>query len=100
MNHSESPQIQALKQRYKASLVDKIELVLQQIEAIETSAGASDSIAEAHDVLHKLAGSSGMYGYDDINILCRDVMAELDALTVDGSIAALKQVVELLEQHC
>jgi len=99
MSAIESPQIQALRLRYKASLADKIELIQQQIDTISTSSGDASSIEEAHQVLHKLAGSSGMYGYDDINVLCRNVMSQLAGLEIDDSVKALNQIVELLEQH-
>ncbi len=99
MNAIESSQIQALKLRYKASIADKIELIQQQINSISASSGDANSIEEAHQVLHKLAGSSGMYGYDDINLLCREVMSQFAGLDVDDTVKALNQIVELLEQH-
>ena len=99
MTDTESPQIQALKQRYKERLTDKIELIQLQISSIIEAGGDADSIEQAHQTLHKLAGSSGMYGYDDVNLLCRKVMSQLGAVSVDDAVSGLNQVVELLQQH-
>ncbi len=99
MTDSESPQIQALKERYKASIPGKIELIQEHVELVLTDPADSDSIGEAHQTLHKLAGSSGMYGYDDVNVLCRDAMSRLDVNNIEGSVEALNKVVELLEQY-
>lgn len=99
MTDIESPQIQALKQRYRESLAEKIELIEQQINLIVAAEADAGSLEEAHQVLHKLAGSSGMYGYDDINLLCRKVMSGLGGSSVDDSVNALNQIAELLEQH-
>lgn len=99
MTEIESPQIQALKQRYKERLADKIELIQLQISAIIEASGDAVSIEEAHQTLHKLAGSSGMYGYEDVNFLCRKVMSQLGKASVDDAVCALNQIVELLEQH-
>jgi len=99
MTDTESPQIQALKERYKASIPDKIELIREHVELVLAEPADSNFIDEAHQILHKLAGSSGMYGYDDVNVLCRDAMSRLDVNNIEGSVEALNKVVELLEQY-
>ena len=99
MTDTESPQIIALKQRYKDRLAEKIELMQLHIESIVDTNGDADCIEQTHQALHKLAGSSGMYGYDDISVLCRKAMADLDDAGVDKALSALSQVVALLEHH-
>lgn len=99
INQTDSPQVRALKERYKASLPEKVALIREQIEQVYASSATADSIEEANQVLHKLAGSSGMYGYDDINVLCRAAMASLGSKNADESVDVLQQVIELLEQY-
>ena len=100
MSQAESQQIRALKERYKTSFPEKITLLKAQCLAIESGAGDMDGFAEAHEVLHKLAGSSGMYGYDDVSNLCRETMVKLDQSDRTYVVAALHRVIALLQQHC
>ena len=99
INQTDSPQVQALKERYKASLPEKVELIREQIELVYAASASDESIEEASQVLHKLAGSSGMYGYDDINVLCRAAMSSLGSKNTEESVDILQQVIELLEQY-
>jgi len=74
---SDSPQIMAIRSRYKASFNEKKQLVDEYIERLSDKPTDKLILSELHGELHKLAGSSGMYGYDDISCLCRRIMQEI-----------------------
>lgn len=92
-----SPQIQAIRERYKISLPEKAELIAEQVEAL-TQADAN-AFEESHNALHKLAGSSGMYGYDDIAVLCRNAMLSAQKKDAQLLIQQLSELIALLETH-
>lgn len=92
-----SPQIQAIRERYKSSLPEKAELIAEQIDLISSS--KAGSLDECHGVLHKLAGSSGMYGYEDIALLCRSAMARVQDMDTIQLLNELTDLKDLLEKH-
>ena len=94
MNQFESPQVKALKDRYRASFVEKIATLNEQRNALAID--GDSQLTEAHESLHKLAGSSGMYGYEDVSLLCRKTMTKTDKADV---VEGLDALIELLEQH-
>ena len=72
----DSPQIQQLKTRYRTSLPEKsAQIAKLQIVLLDGQAELPQVLQELHEYLHKLAGSAGMYGYDDIAVLARTTMA-------------------------
>ena len=84
---NDSLQIKELKRRYKLSLNEKANTVLDCKNLIMS---ASEGQLPAHleycrAELHKLAGSSGMYGYKEIFDLSRGAMR----LIKEGDIASL-----------
>lgn len=97
MNRSESPQVKALKERYKQSFVDKIELLNSQLLSLNQGA---DNLLVIHENLHKLAGSSGMYGYSDISDLCRQTMESVTAQKPCDVADGLSCIIRRLEQNC
>lgn len=78
---SESAQILAIRARYKKSLVEKAAIIEERTALIKNSSSQelAETLAAYRDELHKLAGSSGMYGYQDICDLCRRAMSNIDA---------------------
>lgn len=92
-----SPQIQAIRERYKNSFPEKLTLVSGLVEALtELSPAAMD---DAHGALHKLAGSSGMYGYDDIATLCREAMVNVQRQERDELLVKLVELSALLKAY-
>ncbi len=89
---NDSPQIQAIKERYKASFGEKKAIV----EQIVMDLGSGDDLQPAREELHKLAGSSGMYGYDDIALVCRMAMREIDTKEMDDLKYSLNKLIKLL----
>lgn len=92
-----SPQIQALRERYKGSLPEKIQLITDHLNALTQS--MPNAIDESHGALHKLAGSSGMYEYDDIASLCRAAMDSAENKDTDVLKSQLVSLIALLEKH-
>lgn len=92
----ESSQVTALRHRYQSSLADKSRRLGELIDLLTgdgdvaalNAKAADDDLIE--DYLHRLAGSSGMYGYDDIAILARAALANLRQ--GDGTRLAVKLV--------
>lgn len=68
---SESTQLLAIKQRYKESLLDKAEYL--SIWSSRTGRGIAD-YQELAAWLHKVAGSAGMYGYEELAEKARQLM--------------------------
>jgi len=95
----DSPQIKAIKERYKASFPEKLVILQTLREAVENEA----DFEYVHEELHKLAGSSGMYGYDDIAGLCRLAMQYTgkDSANRQPSklLSTLGEVINLLEKQ-
>jgi len=87
MTEPDSPQILSIRERYKESLLEKAKLIEGLIHSLGNPT-TSRSIKAAHEELHKLAGSSGMYGYDQVSALCRTAMKS----------AADEETASLLEQ--
>ena len=96
MSQSESQQIKNIKDRYKASFGEKIELLNQQRDILVADNAASEKLIE---IIHKLAGSSGMYGYDDISDLCRLIMAKADNSDAAEIESSMDQLIALFEQY-
>mgnify|MGYP000208879945 CR=1 FL=1 len=92
-----SPQIQAIRDRYKSSFPEKLAVIADLVEALKES--RVNAMDDAHGVLHKLAGSSGMYGYDDIAVLCRDAMVNAQRQNRDELLKKLAELIELLKEH-
>lgn len=91
----DSPQIQAIKARYKASLPEKAELLMSLLKPAEVG----ENLVLLHEELHKFAGSSGMYSYDDISDLCRKAMRSIDQNNIEDLQKELRQLIELVEQQ-
>ena len=91
----DSPQIQQLKQRYRQSFPEKLSI----IENIKQGIIESNSIDEAKSELHKLAGSSGMYGYPDLAQNCRDAMQKIDDGNTNQAISHIDSVILFLSSE-
>ncbi len=94
MNQSESPQIKALKELYKSSLNKKIDLLERHRSDLRDDSG--HRLSEVYEDLHKLAGSSGMYGYDEISSCCRDTMTRQNNTDM---IEGLESLINLLKHY-
>ena len=95
-----SERIEELRLRYKRSLADKAEaLALLSTRLAEQDHVSEEMQAEIHEYLHKLAGSSGMYGYTDIAGMCRRTLTELENQQITALPGQLERIRNLLQQH-
>jgi len=101
MKTQESPQVAAIRARYQSSLKDKAEMLAAHTAALVASKDNNlDLTLEAlRDDLHKLAGSSGMYGYEDISKVCRHAMRAIDEEKLEDLDQHLHEAQQLLKQH-
>ena len=103
MIDQDSPQILALKERYKSSLDDKVQMLSDYLIAIDSDEATLTELSELRGFLHKLAGSSGMYGYDDISAASREAMLLADQVdsmaNIDDLRAMTSEVVKLLQSY-
>lgn len=104
MTDQDSPQILALKERYKSSFEEKTQLLSDYLTAVENGEATLDQVSELGSFLHKLAGSSGMYGYDDISAASREAMLVANQIEniayIDELSVSIHEVMNLLQSHC
>lgn len=80
MSHEVIPE--ALRRRYIDSFPGKcaaFEAVIGQLSAVGAPADGVGAVARLRDLAHKLAGSAGMYGFDDLGNLAREVVHAVDS---------------------
>lgn len=97
---SESSQVQAIRARYKHSLPDKVNMVSDLLFALtEPKTDLDEALNNINEDVHKLAGSSGMYGYDDVSNLAREVICHIENREMQQIEASLLELRNLLQQH-
>ena len=85
---------EALRRRYIDSFPGKcaaFEAVISRMSAGGVYAHDVDAVATLRDLAHKLAGSAGMYGFDDLGNLAREVVHAVDASAGPAIIGGLAQ---------
>jgi len=101
---NDSPQIQAIRARFRNSFNEKKQMIDTFIAGVEASkkqgndALLKSELESCHAELHKLAGSFGMYGYSDVAETCRAGMKAISDLNVDESLIMLNKVSVLLSE--
>lgn len=95
----DSPQIAAIKLRYQQSFAEKAEVIAEHLAAHLTGEDSAITLQDTRDMLHKLAGSSGMYSYNDISSVCRSAMDRIDQDDLTALANRLEHLKELLEQY-
>lgn len=102
---TESPQVKALRERYQQSLCDKSKMLGELIDTLSSANdepagnGESGDAELLADYLHKLAGSAGMYGYDDVALLAREAMSDHRQGKLRDLVLRIAQLRSLLEQY-
>ena len=97
---ADSDQVAAIKARYRQSLSEKAETVLGWRAKIQAGVLLANERSELAEWLHRLAGSSGMYGYAEIATLTRQLMHRAEGGDVASSfIDEMKQLADLLKQQ-
>lgn len=105
---TDSPKIEEIQSRYKRSLIEKAESFEQQLSSIIEAQEAQGTqiepkkiekiIKDTHDMLHKLAGSAGMYGYTEISDDSRTAMGACNLSDVEDLKVRLKRICDLLRK--
>ncbi len=67
----------ALRDRYLESFPAKAASLSTALQALEMTFDAQQ-IRALRDLAHKLAGSAGMYGFDDLGLLAREIVRAID----------------------
>lgn len=62
----DDPRMDALRQRYAASLADKRAALVEAWEAWRASGDSTARLRALAMLAHRLAGSAGSYGYDEL----------------------------------
>jgi HPt (histidine-containing phosphotransfer) domain-containing protein len=99
-----SDKIQKLRDAYKSSLLDKSTVITELLLMISADAPDSDTgisdenLIEIHQYLHKLAGSSGMYGYPEIAQLSRAAIKSSERKAIQLLVEQLSELRDLLRQ--
>jgi len=66
-----------LRNRYLDSFPSKAEALSAALQALEMTFDAAQ-IRALRDLAHKLAGSAGMYAFDDLGLLAREIVRAID----------------------
>ena len=98
---TESQQIQALRAQYQASLLEKSKTASAWAQTLELNAQLDDVGVELEAWLHKIAGSAGMYGYQNIAQKARELMARLASKNSLGAEISreLAQLSDMMAAH-
>lgn len=73
---------QAIKDRYDATIFEKLSQVESLIKEVQASP-QQENLELLKGVIHKIAGSSGSYGYPQVALLCRNLESALIALLAE-----------------
>jgi len=97
----DSEQIKAIRQRYKQSFVEKAALIETRTKLLNRCAAEelAEHLLDCRAELHKLAGSSGMYGYEDVCELSRRAMHNIDSDELTDLKITSSQLHKLLLRH-
>lgn len=97
MIYQESDQVRDLKLKYQRSLNDKADILANYASSLLHDDGGMLTVddelqLELLDELHKLAGSTGMYGYDKLSQKCRKAMTFAQQQRIDKLYKALTKL--------
>lgn len=92
----DTPQVQAIRARYKASFPEKAKMIINCISLIDDKSVVESDFLEIKEHLHKLAGSSGMYGYQDVCDVARSSMVSAESGDSASVLSGLQQLRDLL----
>jgi len=99
----ESDKIQALRLIYASKLSEKAAQLKIFIDQLSDSLGSVEHRKlidhEIAEYLHRLVGSAGMYGYDDIAERAKKTMYLSEKPGNDGLASALIELHDLLRQY-
>lgn len=99
---TDSPKIEEIQLRYKRSLIEKAQSFEQQLSKIVKTQHDpqknEQNIRDVHGMLHKLAGSAGMYGYTEISDDSRSALDVCNTKDIDDLKIRLQRICDLLRE--
>lgn len=91
--------MQAIRTRYKASFTEKADTIAELIDLVSNDSVSESELFEVKEQLHKLAGSSGMYGYQDVCDRSRSGMVAIENDDLPSLTSDLEELRSLLLGH-
>ena len=98
---ADSDQVRAIKARYRRSLKDKAAVARDWLASYKAGGLTTEQTGEFAGWLHQLAGSAGMYQYEDIAESARALMAQVENDATIGNVLEqpLAALISQLESH-
>jgi len=94
---TDNPKLVQIKERYRLSLTDKAQSFKSKLDLLsKPEQDIEQTVYELKDMLHKLAGSAGMYGYSQISQDARSALDSCNQDDVDDLKVRLKRLQSLL----
>jgi HPt (histidine-containing phosphotransfer) domain-containing protein len=91
LNETQRRQLEALRREYEAELPEKVTLIARAVSALGLRAWSSGELQELHHLVHRLAGSSAIWGFTALSKAAGDLeVLVLSAL--DGSRASTPEL--------
>jgi len=73
LSESATKQLEALYQRYRDSLPEKIALIKEAFDNSVSQNYSADSIKELKFIVHNLAGSAAMHGFNEVSSCAKTI---------------------------
>jgi chemotaxis protein histidine kinase CheA len=67
LTEAQRAELDALRRSYQAELPEKLELIAGAVEALQTGGWDKADLHALYLLIHKLAGSAAIYGFDGIS---------------------------------
>jgi len=67
LTEAQRAELDALRRTYQAELPEKLELIAGAVEALQTGGWDKADLHALYLLIHKLAGSAAIYGFDGIS---------------------------------
>ena len=71
-----SERLESLKRKYAVSIPEKIDLIKQLVEAVQQKPDLQH-LTELREMVHKIGGSAGSYGFKEASTLCKDMDTQI-----------------------
>jgi len=72
-----------IKSAYEKTIPSKIELLTNSIRRVQQHPN-QDNLTHLQNIIHKMGGSAGSYGYSSVSILCKDMDSEIGSTIAKG----------------
>ena len=76
MNENLDDSFKEIKDQYEKTIPDKIKSIEEAFIKLKKDT-KKENVEELRMIVHKIAGSAGMYGYDEVSVDCKAIDLEL-----------------------